>query len=119
VSAWAERLAGLDAEPLGAGLELRHARRFAERRKGLAKLDELPAGVGLRIHRCNSIHTFGMRFSLDLVWLDRDGRVLRVDRDVPRRRQRLCVRAKSVVEVATGGGEEFAAALRAAAPPGC
>ena len=39
----------------------------------------LPAGYGLRILKCNSIHTFGMRFALDLVWLGRDGRVLRVD----------------------------------------
>lgn len=115
MSGWQERLGALEAEPLGGELELRHARSFPERRKGLAGLDDLPATVGLRIHRCNSIHTFGMRFGLDLLWLARDGRVLRVDRDVPPRRQRLCVRAKSVVEVAAGGADAFAARLRAGA----
>ena len=35
---------------------------------------------------------FGMRFALDLVWLDRDGRVVRVDRAVPPRRVRALPR---------------------------
>ena len=112
---WAERLGALEAEVMGEGLELRHARTFTERRRGLAGLGALPPGVGLRIHRCQSIHTVGMRFALDLVWLGRDGAVLRVDRDVPPRRQRLCLRAGSVVEVAAGGGDAWAAALGARA----
>ena len=57
----------------------------------------LPAGYGLRILKCNSIHTVGMRFALDLVWLARDGRVLRVDHAVGPWRLKLCVRARSVV----------------------
>jgi uncharacterized membrane protein (UPF0127 family) len=117
-TAWQERLGALQAEALPGGLELRHAHAFGERRRGLAGLDLLPPDVGLRIHRCNSVHTFGMRFALDLVWLARDGRVLRLDTAVPRRRQRLCVRARSVVEVAAGEGERWAAALHGATPGG-
>ena len=71
----------------------------------------LPPGYGLRILKCNSIHTFGMRFALDLVWLGRDGRVVRVDHAVAPRRMKLCVRARSVVETAAGEGDGFAAAL--------
>lgn len=115
MSAWEARLGALENEELGEGLQLRHARSFGERRKGLAGLGGLPAHVALRIHRCRSIHTFGMRFALDLLWLARDGRVLRVDRDVRPRRQRLCVRASSVVEVAAGSADAFAARLRAGA----
>lgn len=112
MSDWGERLGPLDVQALGAGgLTLHQAMAFGARRRGLAKLDALPPDVGLRIHRCNSVHTFGMRFALDLIWLARDGRVLRVDRAVPPRRQRLCVKAKSVVEVAAGGGDRWAAAL--------
>ena len=59
------------------------ARSFRERRRGLAKMAPLPEDHGLRILKCNSVHTFGMRFPLDLVWLGRRGQVLRVDRDVP------------------------------------
>jgi uncharacterized protein len=108
-----QRLGGLDATPLGGDLTLHVARAFRERRRGLAKMTPLPAGHGLRILKCNSIHTFGMRFALDLVWLARDGRVLRVDHDVAPRRMKLCVRARSVVETAAGEGDGFAAALDA------
>lgn len=112
MSSWQERLAPLGVEPLADGtLALHQARTFGERRRGLAKLDALPPDVGLRIHRCNSVHTVGMRFGLDLIWLAREGDVLRVDREVPPRRQRLCVRAKSVVEVAAGSADRWVAAL--------
>jgi uncharacterized protein len=71
----------------------------------------LAPGHALRILKCNSIHTFGMRFALDLVWLARDGRVLRVDHDVAPRRMKLCVRARSVLEARAGEGDAFATAL--------
>lgn len=109
--AWGERLGGLEEQTLEGGLTLLVARSFRERRRGLAKMTPLPEGYGLRILKCNSIHTFGMRFGLDLVWLARDGRVLRVDRGVAPRRMKLCVRARSVVETAAGGGDAFAAVL--------
>jgi uncharacterized membrane protein (UPF0127 family) len=56
-----------------------------------------PAGP-LEIPRCRSVHTFGMRYPLDLIWLGADGAVVRVDRAVPPRRLRVCRRARSVVE---------------------
>ena len=109
--AWGERLGGLEEQTLEGGLTLLVARSFRERRRGLAKMTPLPEGYGLRILKCNSIHTFGMRFGLDLVWLARDGRVLRVDRGVAPRRMKLCVRARSVVETAAGEGDAFATVL--------
>ena len=96
---------------LDGGRTLLVARTFRERRRGLAKMTPLPAGYALRILKCNSVHTFGMRFALDLVWLGRDGRLLRVDHAVAPRRMKLCVRARSVVETAAGEGDGFAAAL--------
>ena len=108
---WERRLAGLEAVPLDGDLTIIVARSFRERRRGLAKMTPLPPGYGLRILKCNSIHTFGMRFALDLVWLGRDGRILRVDHGVGPRRMKLCIRARSVVETAAGGGDAFAGAL--------
>ena len=108
---WGERLAGVEEETLDGGLTLLKARTSRQRRRGLARMTPLPAGYGLRILKCNSIHTFGMRFALDLVWLARDGRVLRVDHGVAARRMKLCVRARSVVETVAGGGDAFAAVL--------
>ena len=109
--AWDARLAGLHEAALGGDLTVHVARSFRERRRGLAKMAPLPDDHALRILKCNSVHTFGMRFALDLVWLGRDGRVLRVDRDVAPRRMKWCLRAGSVVETCAGQGERFAIAL--------
>jgi hypothetical protein len=53
---------------------------------GLARLHRDEAGPGLLIPRCAAVHTFGMRFRLDLVFLDRDGREIGRQRGVPPRR---------------------------------
>lgn len=71
----------------------------------------LPSEVGLLLAPCRSVHTFGMRFPLDLIWLDREGRVVRVDARVPPRRLRSCRRARSVLEVGGGCAERFVAAI--------
>jgi len=55
----------------GDGLTLHLARTYNERRRGLAGLDELPADHALHILKCFGVHTFGMRFDLDLIWLDK------------------------------------------------
>lgn len=52
----------------------------------------------LLIERCRSVHTFGMRYPLDLYWLAGE-RIVRVDHGVPPRRVRTCLRARSVLEV--------------------
>ena len=74
-------------------------------------LETLPAGYGLLLTPCRSIHTVPMRFALDLVWLDGGGSVVRVDRAVRPWRMRTCLRARSVVEARAGEGERFVAAL--------
>jgi uncharacterized membrane protein (UPF0127 family) len=80
---------------------------FRARLAGLARLSRDRAGAGLLIPRCSSVHTFGMRFSLDLVFLDEWGAPLAVYRNVPPRR---CVghrRAASVLELPSPQGGEF------------
>jgi uncharacterized protein len=67
--------------------------------RGLAFRDQ---GEPLHIPRCRSIHTFGMRFALDLVWLDAGHAIVRIDRAVPPRRIRTCARARSVLEAPAG-----------------
>jgi uncharacterized membrane protein (UPF0127 family) len=61
-----------------------------------------PPAFALRLERCRCVHTVGMRFALDLHWLDEDGAVVRVDRAVPPGRVRACRRARAVVEVPVG-----------------
>jgi uncharacterized protein len=75
--------------------------------KGLARLDAMPPGYALHLPRCRSIHTFTMRFPLDLIWLGKDGRPVRIDRAVPPNRMKLCLRARSVVEANAGSADAF------------
>jgi uncharacterized protein len=73
------------------------------RLRGLSGLDREVAGPGLLIPRCASVHTFGMRFPLDLVFLDRDGRPVSFRQCVPPRRFALDRRAALVLELPAGG----------------
>ena len=81
------------------------ARGTLARLRGLIGRRDWPAGVALWLPRCRSVHTFGMAFAVDLVWLDGDRRVVRVDRGVRPWRVRSCRRASSVVEIRTPGIE--------------
>ena len=107
------RLAALERRPLPGGLTLLVAGDRRARRRGLAHLDPgaLPGGHALLFERCRSVHTIGMRFALDLVWLDGEGAVVRLDQAVGPGRVRTCWRARSVTEAAAGDGERLAAAF--------
>lgn len=50
---------------------------FWRRLRGLLGRDGLETGEGLVIVPCNSVHMLGMRFPLDVLYLDRSGKVLR------------------------------------------
>ena len=92
------RLRRLPSHEIGGGLVVLEARGFRARLLGLAFLRELPAGVGLLIPRCSSVHTFGMRFALDVVFIGDDGERLRTATAVPPRRILRCPGAVAVLE---------------------
>ena len=102
----------LPVRALHGGLTLIEADNRHSRNLGLMKLDALDRDDGLHIPMCPAVHTFGMRFALDLIWLGRGGRVVRVDRDVAPGRMRACVRARSVIETNAGRADAFLAGLR-------
>ena len=85
------------------GREVRVARGYRARLLGLAFLAREGAGDGLLLERCSSIHTFGMRFRLDVVFLDSGGRIVDVRRDVPSGRVLRCRDAAAVVELPASG----------------
>lgn len=74
----------------------------AKRRKGLLGRSGLGPGEGLWIVPCEAVHTFGMRFPIDLVYVDRDKRVKKVRSNVTPWRMSACLSAHSVVELAAG-----------------
>ena len=104
------RLDPLPGRDLAGGLRVAEADSRAARMKGLARLDAMPEQLALHIPRCRSVHTFTMRFPLDLIWLGKDGAVVRVDPAVPPRRLKLCFKARSVVEANAGTADRFVAA---------
>lgn len=106
------RLAHLPQRALGDDLIVFEAATPLARLRGLAGLPALPPDVGLHLPRTRSVHTLGMRFALDLLWLGRDGEVVRVDRQVGPWRHRSAWRARSVVEVGAGRAEAFLASWR-------
>lgn len=105
----AKRLRHLPAATV-LGREVRVAVGPRARLLGLAHLDRGQVGTGLLIPRCASVHTFGMRFPLDLYFLGERGEVLSVRRLVPARRLAICGRARAVLEApAEEGGENLIA----------
>jgi uncharacterized protein len=76
---------------------------FFQRAVGLLTRSNVPRREGVWIVSCHAIHTIGMRHAIDVVFVDRRGCVLRIDREVrPNRFALSCRQAKAVVEL--GGG---------------
>jgi uncharacterized membrane protein (UPF0127 family) len=74
----------------------------ARRSRGLLGRKGLAPGEGLWIVPCEAIHTFGMQFSIDLVYLDREYRIRKIRKNVPPWRLSACLQAHSVIELAAG-----------------
>jgi uncharacterized membrane protein (UPF0127 family) len=72
------------------------------RSKGLLGRDSLAKGEALWIVPCESVHTFFMRFALDLVYLDRSRRIIKIRTNVQPWRLSACLRAHSIIELAAG-----------------
>jgi uncharacterized membrane protein (UPF0127 family) len=74
----------------------------AKRGKGLLGRNSLSPEEGLWIFPCEAVHTFGMKFPIDLVYIDRNMRVKKVRSNVRSWRLSACLSAHSVIELATG-----------------
>ena len=92
---------------------------FFSRLKGLLGTRELPAGDALLIRPCNNIHMFGMRYAIDVAFVDEDDRVLKVLEGLAPGRIAWCRGAVYVVEMpcgalrqsATAAGDRFAVVI--------
>ncbi len=75
---------------------------FLGRLRGLLGRDGLAEGEGLILEGCAAVHTAFMRFPLDLCFLDRDSRVVRVVGSLPPWRAARAEGASHVVELPAG-----------------
>jgi len=74
----------------------------SKRNKGLLGRTGLGPGEGLWIIPCESVHTFFMKFAIDLVYLDRKHRVAKVRSHVRPWRISACLSAHSILELPAG-----------------
>jgi uncharacterized protein len=87
--------------PAGA-LRVRVAYNFVARARGLLFATPLSRDEGLLIAPCSSIHTFGMGYPIDVIFLDRRARIVRVYARVPAGRVRIGWGAAAVLETLAG-----------------
>ena len=77
----------------------------ASRRTGLLQHQQMPEGAALIIAPCSAVHTIGMHFEIDIAFVAKDGRVLKVRHAVKRWRMTGALRAFAVIELAAGALE--------------
>jgi uncharacterized protein len=82
-----------------------------KRRTGLLKHSGLEPGEGLWIVPCESVHTFFMKFPIDLVYLDKALKVKKVRSAVPAWRLSACLSAHSILELPAGTIEQTKTAV--------
>ncbi|AKU91824.1 DUF192 domain-containing protein [Vulgatibacter incomptus] len=84
-------------------LRARRASSVSSRLRGLLGEASFEPGDGLHIVPCNSIHTFFMRFPIDVLFLDAHGKAIRALQDIPPwRATRIHLAARTVLELPAG-----------------
>lgn len=81
---------------------IRKTETFFERNRGLLGCKELAEGHGMLIAPCNSIHTFFMKIPIDVVFLSRDNRIIRMRHNMKPQRFAMSGGASSVLELMAG-----------------
>lgn len=88
--------------------ELRLAKNFVRRLKGLLGTSGLPEKTGLLLEPCDSIHTWGMRYSIDALFLDEENRVLDIGHNLPPNTWGKRVKgARKVLEIQAGRAKQL------------
>ena len=76
-----------------------------KRRTGLLQHTGLQPGEGLWIVPCEAVHSFGMKFAIDVVYIDRKRKVRKTRAAMVPRRISGCLLAHSVLELPVGAIE--------------
>jgi uncharacterized membrane protein (UPF0127 family) len=77
----------------------------AARKKGLLGRDGLAEDTAIVIAPCSAVHTFAMRFPIDVIFARRDGRIVKIRSAMPASRISAAMGAFAVVEMAAGSIE--------------
>ncbi len=74
-----------------------------DRMRGLLGSPPLQAFEALLIKPCSSVHTIGMKYSIDLAFLDKHWTIIKTVKHLKPWRMAICPRANMVVELFAGG----------------
>jgi uncharacterized protein len=83
--------------------DMKTAYHFLKRLKGLMFSKHLPIGNALHIQPCQSIHTFFMKYDIDVIYLDKEMKVIKITHAMkPGKVGNVVKSARSVVELPAG-----------------
>ncbi|MGM0881728.1 MAG: DUF192 domain-containing protein [Bacillota bacterium] len=89
------------------GLHIAGAYTFFGRLRGLMLTDSLPEGNGLHIRPCRSVHSFFMKYPIDVLHLDESGIIVGIEHQLkPGKIGAVFQRTRSVVELPSGTLEQ-------------
>lgn len=81
------------------------ADRFWQRLKGLLGTKAFALGNGLIIKPCSSVHTFGMAYPIDVLFVDQDHQIIKIVHGMTAGRVTMQLRSSYVVELPVGAAE--------------
>ena len=106
------RISRYPALELETGIRMHLAHTWRARLLGLALIPGLDSDKALVIPHCTSVHTFGMRFELDVVFVDRQWEPIYIEYRVRPGRVVRSRFARSVIEVVAGEAGRLTDGLR-------
>lgn len=84
------------------GIRVSTAASMRDRMRGLLGHKRLATDEALLLVPCRSVHTFGMGFPIDVLFIDRQWHVVAIHRCVPQARMLFCLGAKRTLEMSAG-----------------
>lgn len=81
---------------------------FWKRLKGLLGTSCLPAGHGLLIKPCSSVHTFGMRYPIDVLFVDKNHKIVKIAAEIGAGKGSMASGGSYVVELPAGTARQTA-----------
>ncbi len=93
-------------------LHIETADTFIKRFMGLMGRKDLPAGYGLLLSPCSSIHMCFMRFAIDAIYLDKNFKIIKIVRNLrPWIGISCCLSAYTVIEIKAGTADKYGCSI--------
>lgn len=88
-------------------MQILKAKKYSDRIRGLLGIDSLPPNTGLMIKPCKQVHTFFMKFAIDIVFIDKHNNMIHIETLKPFKVSKYIWKACAVVELAEGTAQKY------------